>query len=109
MQYFSFLVCPPFLLPSLSSFLTLPFSFINLSITHLPPLSDKLPELAQLVMENERLRRKHRKVQHRRDHYARLYYRCQADLDEKKWELHFARIKISELKEQCMPCTKHST
>ena len=62
--------------------------------------TDKLPELAQLVMENERLRRKHRKVQHRRDHYARLYYRCQADLDEKKWELHFARIKISELKEQ---------
>ena len=60
------------------------------------------------MMENERLRRKHRKVQHRRDHYARLYYRCQADLDEKKWELHFARIKISELKEQStFVCSTH--
>ena len=72
----------------------------NSSSFPLLPLTDKLPELAQLVMENERLRRKHRKVQHRRDHYARLYYRCQADLDEKKWELHHARVKISELKEQ---------
>jgi hypothetical protein len=66
--------------------------------------ADKLPELAQLVMENEGLRRKHRKVQHRRDHYARLYYRCQADFDEKKWELHYTRIKISELKEQRKYC-----
>ena len=51
-------------------------------------------------MENERLRRKHRKVQHRRDHYARLYYRCQADLDEKKLELYYTRIKVAELKQQ---------
>lgn len=52
------------------------------------------------MIENEKLCRKHRKAQHRRDHYARLYYRCQADLDEKKLELHYARVKIKELKAQ---------
>ena len=56
--------------------------------------------MAQLVMENESLRRKHKKVQQRRDHYARLYYRCQAELDKKRWELHSAKGQIRDLRDQ---------
>ncbi len=54
--------------------------------------------MAHLVMENEKLRRKVKKAQQRRDHYARLYYRALAQFDETKWELTSARNKIQELK-----------
>ncbi len=56
--------------------------------------------MAHLVMENEKLRRKVKKAQQRRDHYARLYYRILTQFDETKWELTVARNKIQELKAQ---------
>lgn len=59
-----------------------------------------LSEMAQLVMQNEKLRCKLKKVQQRRDHYARLYYRSVSDADETKWELAIARGRIRELKAQ---------
>ena len=59
-----------------------------------------MTEMAHLVMENEKLRRKVKKAQQRRDHYARLYYRVLAELDETKWEVTMSRNKIRELKSQ---------
>ena len=64
------------------------------------PVAEGLTEMAHLVIENEKLRRKLKKAHHRRDHYARLYYRVLAELDETKWELSVARGKIRELKSQ---------
>ena len=51
-------------------------------------------------MDNEKLHRKLHKTQQRRDHYAKLYYRTLAELDETKWELSMAKEKIRELKSQ---------
>ena len=56
--------------------------------------------MAYLITENEKLRHKLKKVQQRRDHYARLYYRIVSDADETKWELAIAKGKIRELKAQ---------
>ena len=50
--------------------------------------------MAFLVVENEKLRRKLRKSQDRRDYYARLYYHLLADMDAIKYELEHARRKI---------------
>ena len=56
--------------------------------------------MAYLITENEKLRHKLKKVQQRRDHYARLYYRIASETDETKWELAIAKGKIRELKAQ---------
>lgn len=53
-----------------------------------------ITEMAFLVVENEKLRRKLRKSQDRRDYYARLYYHLLADMDTMKYELEQARRKI---------------
>lgn len=61
---------------------------------------DKPSHFGHLVMENEKLRRKLHKTQQRRDHYAKLYYRTLAELDETKWALTMAKEKIREFKSQ---------
>ena len=79
-----------FLIPFVSRLPSLPSS-----------LSPSLPtEMAQLMMQNEKLHRKVKKAQQRRDHYASLYYRTLAELDETKWELTMARNKIKEMRVQ---------
>ena len=50
--------------------------------------------MAFLVVENEKLRRKLRKSQDRRDYYARMYYHLLADMDAMRYELEHARRKI---------------
>ena len=62
---------------------------------------DGLPKVSQLLIENEKVQRKLRKVQQRRDHYAKLYYKTLAELDETKWELSLAKSKIKDLQEKC--------
>ncbi len=44
------------------------------------------------------------KVKQRRDHYARLYYRTLAQLDETKWELATAKHTIHELQNSTSEC-----
>eukprot|EP00731_Ephydatia_muelleri_P023771 Em0016g42a len=53
-----------------------------------------ITEMAFLVVENEKLRRKLRKSQDRRDYYARMYYHLLADMDAMRYELEHARRKI---------------
>ena len=48
--------------------------------------------------ELDRVRQKLQRAYMRRDHYAQLYYRAMAELDETKWELSVAKNKIQELK-----------
>ena len=84
-----FLLLPPFFSPSPPS----------LPPSSLPP-PENLSEMAYLITENEKLRHKLKKVQQRRDHYARLYYRIASETDETKWELAIAKGKIRELKAQ---------
>lgn len=62
---------------------------------------DGLPEVSHILIENEKIHRKLRKVQQRRDHYAKLYYKTLAQLDETKWELSRANSKIKEYHEKC--------
>ena len=54
-------------------------------------------DVSRLVMEREKLHRKLAKVQQRRDHYARLYYRALTELEETKLELSQAKHKIRQL------------
>ena len=49
-------------------------------------------------MELDKVRQKLQRAYMRRDHYAQLYYRAMAELDETKWELSVAKNKIQELK-----------
>ncbi len=53
--------------------------------------------LGRLVVERDKVQQKLAKVKHRRDHYARLYYRTLAQLDETKWELATAKHTIHQL------------
>ena len=48
--------------------------------------------------ELDKVRQKLQRAYMRRDHYAQLYYRAMAELDETKWELSVAKNKIQELK-----------
>lgn len=48
--------------------------------------------------ELDKIKQKLQRAYMRRDHYAQLYYRAMAELDETKWELSVAKNKIQELK-----------
>ena len=62
--------------------------------------SDGVPSLDQLLFENEKNRRKLRKVQQRRDHYAKLYFETLSELDDTKCKLERATNAIRKLKSQ---------
>lgn len=52
------------------------------------------------IVEMKKLSEKLRRAYQRRDHYAQLYYRVLAELEDTKWELELAKKKIQELKLQ---------
>ncbi len=52
-----------------------------------------------LLLERDKLQHKLKKVQTRRDHYARLYYRTLAELSDTKWELIRAKHEIEQLQQ----------
>lgn len=53
----------------------------------------------EVLLENEKVRKKLRKVQQRRDHYAKLYLQTMRELEETKWELAKAMNVIRELQQ----------
>lgn len=57
------------------------------------------PNELMLIAERDKLQRKLNKVQQRRDHYARLYYRTLAQLDDAKLELVQAKHKIQKFQQ----------
>ena len=57
-----------------------------------------MPSVGQLLFENERVTRKLRKVQQRRDYYAKLYHDTLSELDNTKWQLASAMNTIKELR-----------
>lgn len=52
------------------------------------------------MAELEKLSQKLQRAYKRRDHYAQLYYRTMAELEDTKWELNVAKNKIKELQSQ---------
>ena len=52
------------------------------------------------MAELEKLSHKLQRAYKRRDHYAQLYYRTMAELEDTKWELDVAKNKIKELQSQ---------
>lgn len=54
--------------------------------------------MGQLLLENEKTKRKLRKVQQRRDHYAKLYFQTLAELDRARTELDRAMNTIKVLR-----------
>lgn len=52
------------------------------------------------LLELQKLSEKLHRAYQRRDHYAQLYYRVLAELEDTKWELNLAKKKIHEIKSQ---------
>ena len=60
--------------------------------------ADGMSGVGQLLLENEKTKRKLRKVQQRRDHYAKLYFQTLAQLEQVRAELAQATNAVKELR-----------